>query len=121
MGMIKSVRIKNYKTCSDVNIILKEPLTALVGKNAVGKTNTLKGIHYASNCCLTNIGEEEKLCLKKGFSAEFELKFERKRTIRHFVYKYQVYGKGELYIKDTLWAVKDKKKNYFLKRLPKTY
>ena len=43
--MLKKLRIKNFLSCEDVTIDFSDDITALVGRNAAGKTNILKAIN----------------------------------------------------------------------------
>ena len=46
--MIKSVRIKNFRSCRDVLLDGIGPILALAGRNGAGKTNILEGIEWLS-------------------------------------------------------------------------
>lgn len=46
--MLKRVVIKDYRSCRDVEIPDMTPVTALVGRNAAGKTNILRAIQRAA-------------------------------------------------------------------------
>jgi predicted ATPase len=47
-GMLKKIHIRNYRSCHDVTLDNLTPVTALVGRNGVGKTNILWAIDWAS-------------------------------------------------------------------------
>lgn len=118
--MIESIKIDNYITCNNLKIIFKKPLMVLVGKNAVGKTNTLMGIYRASKWCTMGVSEEKnRHFFNKGFSAEFVLKYMQGRSPHHFIYKYKFYGK-KIYVKDSLWIVENRKKRLLFKKTEKT-
>lgn len=104
---IESIRVQNYKSCKDVKISMKEPVMALIGKNAAGKTNVLEGIVNASRYISSDKGY--------GFSVELELKYSGNR----YLYKYKVYGKKESYIKDSLWLLKGKTKEAIFRKTGK--
>jgi len=44
--MLKSLEIQNFRSCVKTHLQLNEPITALVGKNGVGKTNVLQAIEW---------------------------------------------------------------------------
>jgi len=80
---------------------------ALVGKNGVGKTNTLKGIEYATSIAVAGmIDEHKKFEYIKKFSAKFYFKHNKKS----FEYKLRLLGKGPDYIHDSLSLVKNGQK-----------
>ena len=115
--MINSIKISNYLTCKSINIILKQPLTFLIGKNAVGKTNTLLGIFHASKWCFIDL---EKGNYNKDFTAEFSLEYIKNDLSHHFIYKYKIYGEKEKYIKDSLWIIKNGEKKLLFRKTGKT-
>jgi predicted ATPase len=47
--MLKRVEIKNFRSCQDVVLDDLGPMTVLVGRNAVGKTNILQAIQWAAD------------------------------------------------------------------------
>ena len=47
--MLKRVEIKNFRSCQDVVLDNLGPMTVLVGRNAVGKTNILRAIQWAAD------------------------------------------------------------------------
>jgi len=47
--MLKRVEIKNFRSCQDVVLDDLGPMTVLVGRNAVGKTNILRAIQWAAD------------------------------------------------------------------------
>ena len=97
--MIKQIRIMNYRTCKNVRVSIKEPLMALIGKNAAGKSNTLKGIYAAARQVFStsqlDIGSPEI-----GFNGEFVFQHKDEELI----YKIKIHGKKERYILDSLHA-----------------
>ncbi len=44
--MLKSLEIENYRSCRSTKLLFDETVSALVGKNGVGKTNILKCIEW---------------------------------------------------------------------------
>lgn len=46
---IKSLGLKNYRNCSDINIVFNKDKTLIIGKNAQGKTNILESIFFLSD------------------------------------------------------------------------
>ncbi len=44
--MLKRVEIKDFRSCHDVVLDGLGPMTVLVGRNAVGKTNILRAMHW---------------------------------------------------------------------------
>ncbi len=49
--MLTRLDIKNFRSCSDVSLELAGAVTAIVGKNGVGKTNLLHAIRIAAGLC----------------------------------------------------------------------
>lgn len=96
--MITQIRIKKYRTCENVRIVMKKSLMALIGKNAVGKSNTLKGIYLASSQILPG-GKSDELQPPKGFTGEFVFMHKREKL----VYTIKIRGKKEIYILDSLY------------------
>jgi|GEM_PF-4331528 len=97
--MIQEITIKNYKSCENLSLQLKEPITALIGKNAAGKTNTLKAIDFASVCCSRPFDPKTNPAIcDGGFGATFRFKIKEADCI----YQFRFYGKNESYIKDSL-------------------
>ena len=114
--MIESIKIKNYLTCKNIKISFKQPLMALIGKNAAGKTNTLKGIEHACHWwTLVDIPEQKK-SLIKDFSAEFLIKHKKVECI----YSYKFYGKKNYYIKDSLSILKNGKEKISFQKKSKS-
>lgn len=52
--MLKKVRINNFLSCQDTEIELND-VTALIGRNAAGKTNVLKAIEWCAQFAVGNI------------------------------------------------------------------
>jgi len=46
---IKRLGLKNYRNCSDTELIFNEGRTLIIGKNAQGKTNILESIYFLSD------------------------------------------------------------------------
>ena len=53
--MLKRVEIHNYRSCENVVLDDLGPMTVLVGRNAVGKTNILRAIQWAAESATSNI------------------------------------------------------------------
>jgi AAA domain, putative AbiEii toxin, Type IV TA system/AAA ATPase domain len=47
--MLKSIEIHNFRSCRSTNIVFADNVSALVGKNGVGKTNILRCIEWLVN------------------------------------------------------------------------
>lgn len=47
--MIESVQISGFRSCSNTELYLGRPFTAIVGRNGVGKTNIMRGIQWIAN------------------------------------------------------------------------
>ncbi len=109
--MIEEIHLKNYRSCKDVKIRFGSPFMALIGKNAAGKTNTLKGIKAASVCWSPHLINRAMLpdgeIPQKGFGAKFIFNIGGKKSI----YEYKYYGTEKLYVKDSLKVKKNKEKS----------
>ena len=88
--MLKTVRISNFLSCEDTEIEL-DNVTALIGRNAAGKTNILKAIEWCAQFAVGNGSLYEQLQLGPfdvlGPECDFEFliddqifKYERKVT-----------------------------------------
>ena len=97
--MIEQIRIQNYKTCKNVRIKIKEPFMALIGKNAVGKSNTLKGIHLASHQIWPEAAQPPLEKPNKNFSAEFVFQYKKEQLY----YWLKVYQRKDIYVRDSLY------------------
>lgn len=65
---IKRLGIRNYRNCTDIDIVFNTNKTLIIGKNAQGKTNILESIYFLSDvksprtssvCDLIKIGENK--------------------------------------------------------------
>jgi len=56
--MLTRIEIQNFRSCHDVVLDDLGPLTVLVGRNAVGKTNILRAIHWLSRTATSVIANE---------------------------------------------------------------
>lgn len=79
--MLKKVRITNFLSCLDTEIEL-DGITALIGRNAVGKTNVLKAIEWCAQFAVGNASVYEY------FSFDFEHNFEVEFLIGDDFFKY---------------------------------
>jgi hypothetical protein len=68
--MLRSIRIKDFRSCRDVFVNLNESVVALVGKNGAGKTNLLRAIQHVADLCLGTAGPST---LPVSFSLSFSL------------------------------------------------
>lgn len=84
--MLKSIRIKNYKSCGDIFIKDITNIGALIGKNGTGKTNILTAIKWASNLASSTNSVEWEDISSLGDKAEFLFDIE----IDKQVYKYSL-------------------------------
>ena len=50
---LRSAHIRHYKSLDDVRVEFTQPITVIVGPNAVGKTNLLEGIQLVWITALT--------------------------------------------------------------------
>jgi predicted ATPase len=66
--MLRRVEIKDFRSCHDVVLDDLGPMTVLVGRNAVGKTNILQAIHWAAQSATSReislAGEDQKVSLE---------------------------------------------------------
>ena len=46
---IKSLGLKNFRNCADVELVFPDKKTLIIGKNAQGKTNILESIYFLSD------------------------------------------------------------------------
>ena len=46
---IKTLRLKNYRNCRNINLDFESQKTLIIGKNAQGKTNILESIYFLSD------------------------------------------------------------------------
>jgi predicted ATPase len=63
--MIKRIQIQNFRSIRNTDINLTD-LTVIVGANATGKSNLIKGIEFLSD--LANLGLSETIYKRGGFS-----------------------------------------------------
>jgi len=85
---------------------MKEPLMALIGRNAVGKTNTLQGIQHASQLIWRGATSSDKEKPKRGFSGEFFFEYKNEQLI----YKISVFGTKDPYVRDSLYIAANGKR-----------
>ncbi|MBO1853952.1 AAA family ATPase [Burkholderia cenocepacia] len=52
--MLQSLRIKNFRTCADVNITDVGEMLLLVGRNGAGKTSILEAVEWCAKVAVTN-------------------------------------------------------------------
>ena len=46
---IKRLGLKNYRNCTDINLVFNTRKTLIIGKNAQGKTNILESVYFLSD------------------------------------------------------------------------
>ena len=46
---IKTLKLKNYRNCEDLELFFKDNKNLIIGKNAQGKTNILESIFFLSS------------------------------------------------------------------------
>lgn len=63
--MLDKIRIKNYKSLKDAELLLK-PLTVLVGPNNAGKSNTLNSFHFIQD--IVKRGNPNAIAARGGFN-----------------------------------------------------
>ena len=51
--MLQSIRILNFRSCVDCKVDFNESVSALVGRNGVGKTNILRAIEWLARTAAT--------------------------------------------------------------------
>lgn len=70
--MLKKVRITNFLSCKDTEIEL-DNVTALIGRNAAGKTNILKAIQWGAQFAVGNapVYEYSEFEMEPSYSIEF--------------------------------------------------
>ena len=51
--MLQSIRILNFRSCVDCKVDFNESVSALVGRNGVGKTNILRAIEWLAGTAAT--------------------------------------------------------------------
>lgn len=98
--MLKRFSVKNFASCADVTVDLNRPVTALIGKNGVGKTNLLRAIEFFAR----TITSRQSVSLSRLFTVrpvdqEFVAEFE----ISGYAYIYRLliriqalFGRSEL-------------------------
>lgn len=76
--MLLSLSVKNFRSCEDARILLKDPVVTLVGKNGVGKTNVLHAIQLACELCVgpTDAIQTTDVTRVRSAPLEMELAFE---------------------------------------------
>ena len=81
--MLKRIHIRNFLSCEDTDIEL-EGVTALIGRNAAGKTNVLKAIEW---CAQFAVGNEP---VYEYFGFDLEPNFEIEFLIGDNLFKYEL-------------------------------
>jgi predicted ATPase len=56
--MLKSIEIRNFRSCKDASISDLPGLVALIGRNAAGKTNVLRAIEWAAKLASGDVSDE---------------------------------------------------------------
>ena len=86
--MLKKVHISNFLSCQDTEIELDQ-VTALIGRNAAGKTNVLKAIEWCAQFAVGNVSLDEHFNF--GLEPNFEIEF----LIGDDVFKYELKIAGD--------------------------
>jgi DNA replication and repair protein RecF len=73
---IKNIQIKNFRNYPDLNIEIKSDIVVLTGPNAVGKTNLLESVYFAS-LFKSFRDDTEFIFLKDSTSLELKLSLEK--------------------------------------------
>ncbi|NOQ64375.1 MAG: AAA family ATPase [Methyloprofundus sp.] len=120
--MLKKVKIKNFLSCTDVELGL-DAVTALIGRNAAGKTNILRVIEERAQFA---VGANKSIAGWEGIqgrlekdSSEYSLEF----SIESELFKYEVSisrsNKGRIII-ENLWKYIDNNWKLITEREGKT-
>ncbi|HLO40651.1 MAG TPA: AAA family ATPase [Phycisphaerales bacterium] len=83
--MLKSLAIRNFRSCQNVQVDLSEPVIALLGRNGVGKTNVLHAIQVVADLC---IGETEPLFTLSPHIADQPVAFQLTFRVGGSTYEY---------------------------------
>ncbi|MEI6333608.1 MAG: ATP-binding protein [Methylococcaceae bacterium] len=83
--MLKKVRINNFLSCQDTEIEL-DNITALIGRNAAGKSNVLKAIQWCAQFAVGNIPLYEYFSPFSEIKAECDIEF----LINDETFKYEI-------------------------------
>lgn len=88
--MLKSVHIKNFRSCKDVKLEGLGFIAALVGRNGAGKTTILRAIEWMARTALLNDGFSSALAAVDAANPFAEPHIEVELTSGEFVYRYWV-------------------------------
>lgn len=95
--MLKKVRIKNFLSCEDTEIEF-DNVTALIGRNAAGKTNILKAIEFCAQFAVGNEPLNKYLPVgKSSFLEDIESVHNIDFLIDHKIFKYRRNVEVEFY------------------------
>ena len=83
--MLKKVHISNFLSCQDTEIEL-DNVTALIGRNAAGKTNILKAIEWCAQFAVGNASLYEHLSQFNAIKTECSIEF----LIDNQIFKYEI-------------------------------
>jgi AAA15 family ATPase/GTPase len=83
--MLKKVHISNFLSCQDTEIEL-DGITALIGRNAAGKTNVLKAIEWCAQFAVGNASLYEHLSQFNAIKTECSFEF----LIDNQIFKYEI-------------------------------
>ncbi|MGZ5486139.1 MAG: AAA family ATPase [Nitrososphaeraceae archaeon] len=100
--MLKKIHITNLLSCKDTEIEL-EDITALIGRNAAGKTNILKAIQWCAQYAVGKMHLYEHLKQFFGLNTECDLEF----VIDSTIFKYELkikseFAKEEVFLNEAL-------------------
>ena len=48
MGYLRRIRLKNFRNFGSIDLTFEEGVSHIIGRNGLGKTNTLEAIHMLS-------------------------------------------------------------------------
>jgi len=113
--MLKKIHITYFLSCQDTAIELND-ITAFIGRNAAGKTNILKAIHW---CAQFAVGNKFSYREDESLYAECSLEF----LIDDKLFRYDVANNdtnGELYFTENLYIYEDDNWDIISKRIKNT-
>lgn len=84
--MLKNVHITNFLSCKDTEIELDDVITALIGRNAAGKTNILKAVQWCAQFAVGNALLYEYFSNFDALNIECSVEF----SIDNKFFKYEV-------------------------------
>jgi DNA replication and repair protein RecF len=105
---IKNIEIKNFRNYPDLNIEIKSDTVVLTGPNAVGKTNLLESVYFAS-LFKSFRDDTEFIFLKDATSLRLKLNLEKlgeQRTLEIFLEK-----RDKIYANFLIDGVKTKRRS----------